>query len=54
MNGSLHTLEIDGDRAEPFTLFRRRPADKVITDYLAEVPRMSPKAPTTICRKVEV
>lgn len=40
VNGSLHTLEIDGDRAEPFTLFRRWPADKVITDYLAEVPRM--------------
>lgn len=40
VNGSLHTLEIDGDRAEPFTLFRRWPADRVITEYLAEVPRM--------------
>lgn len=40
VNGSLHTLEIDGDRAEPFTLFRRWPADKVIIEYLAEVPRM--------------
>ncbi|MBO0812710.1 MAG: PHP domain-containing protein [Microlunatus sp.] len=40
VNGSLHTLEIDGDRAEPYTLFRRWPADKVITEYLAEVPKM--------------
>jgi histidinol-phosphatase (PHP family) len=40
VNGSLHTLEIDGDRAEPFTLFRRWPAQRVITEYLAEVPRM--------------
>ncbi|WP_188894854.1 PHP domain-containing protein [Microlunatus endophyticus] len=40
VNGSLHTLEIDGQRAEPFTLFRRWPAEKVITEYLAEVPRM--------------
>lgn len=40
VNGSLHTLEFDGDRAEPFTLYRHWPADKVITEYLAEVPRM--------------
>ena len=45
VNGSLHTLEIEGPdstpmRAEPFTLFRRWPAEKVITEYLAEVPRM--------------
>lgn len=40
VNGSLHTLEIDGERAEPYTLFHRWPADKVITEYLAEVPRM--------------
>lgn len=45
VNGSLHTLQIDGpdstgERAEPYTLFRHWPADKVITEYLAEVPRM--------------
>lgn len=45
VNGSLHTLELptlefQGERAEPFTLFRRWPAEKVITEYLAEVPRM--------------
>lgn len=40
VNGSLHTLR-DGDvRAEPRTLFRRWPADRVIEEYLAEVPRM--------------
>lgn len=45
VNGSLHTVQIDapdshGERAEPYTLYRRWPADKVITEYLAEVPRM--------------
>ena len=40
VNGSLHTLT-DGDhRSEPFTLFRRWPADEVIRAYLEEVPRM--------------
>ncbi|MBA8795342.1 histidinol-phosphatase (PHP family) [Friedmanniella endophytica] len=36
VNGSLHTLTVDGVRYEPITLYRRWPADRVITDYLAE------------------
>lgn len=36
--GSLHTLELEGQRAEPNTMFRRLPADEVIRRYLAEVP----------------
>ena len=44
VNGSLHTLEIGpdspGGRAEPYTLYRHWPAERVITEYLAEVPRM--------------
>lgn len=40
VNGSLHTLPIGDDRAEPNTHFRLRPADEVIRAYLDEVPRM--------------
>lgn len=41
VNGSLHMLPLsDGDRAEPTTLYRHRPADEVMSDYLAEIPRM--------------
>jgi histidinol-phosphatase (PHP family) len=40
INGSLHTLAIETDRAEPVTLFRLWPADDVIWAYLDEVPRM--------------
>ncbi len=40
VNGSLHTLVVDGRRHEPPTLYRMWPADKVIWEYLAEVPRM--------------
>lgn len=46
VNGSLHTL-LDGDRfCEPPTLYRMWPADRVIREYLEEVPRMmaSPNA----------
>lgn len=40
INGSLHTLQIGQDRAEPVTLYRLwKPAD-VISAYLDEVPRM--------------
>ncbi|WP_299304416.1 PHP domain-containing protein [uncultured Brachybacterium sp.] len=38
--GSLHTLEFEGRRVEPNTLFRRLPADEVIRRYLAEVPAL--------------
>ena len=38
--GSLHTLEIEGGRAEPNTLFRRLPAEEVLRRYLAEVPAL--------------
>jgi len=38
--GSLHTLEFEGRRAEPNTLFRRLPADEVLRRYLAEVPAL--------------
>ena len=38
--GSLHTLEFEGRRVEPNTLFRRLPADDVIRRYLAEVPAL--------------
>ncbi|WP_193105087.1 PHP domain-containing protein [Brachybacterium sp. FME24] len=38
--GSLHTLEFEGDRAEPNTLFRRLPAGEVIRRYLADVPQL--------------
>ena len=44
VNGSLHTLPItdepDAVRSEPVTLYRRWPADRVVREYLAEVPRM--------------
>jgi histidinol-phosphatase (PHP family) len=40
VNGSLHTLRNGDDRSEPMTLFREWPADRVIWEYLAEVPRM--------------
>ena len=38
--GSLHTLEFEGGRAEPNTLFRRLPADEVLRRYLAEIPAL--------------
>lgn len=38
--GSLHTLEFEGWRAEPNTLFRRLPADEVVRRYLAEIPAL--------------
>lgn len=38
--GSLHTLEIEGGRAEPDTLYRRLPAPEVLRRYLAEVPAL--------------
>ena len=40
VNGSLHTLAIGDDRAEPVTLNRLWPPDQVIRAYLDEVPRM--------------
>lgn len=40
INGSLHTLELGEDRAEPVTLYRLRPAADVVEAYLAEVPAM--------------
>lgn len=40
VNGSLHTLQNGADRSEPVTLFTCWPADKVIWEYLAEIPRM--------------
>ena len=44
MNGSLHTIPVNDDpgaaRSEPYTLYRRWPADKVVRTTLAEVPRM--------------
>ncbi|SDS02260.1 PHP domain-containing protein [Microlunatus soli] len=40
VNGSLHTLQNGDARSEPYTLFRHWPADRVIEEYLAEVPRM--------------
>lgn len=38
--GSLHTLEVDGGRMAPNTLFRRLPAPDVVRHYLAEIPTM--------------
>jgi histidinol-phosphatase (PHP family) len=40
VNGSLHTLAIGPDRAEPNTLFRLWPPARVLEAYLDEVPRM--------------
>ncbi|MDN5900602.1 MAG: PHP domain-containing protein, partial [Brachybacterium sp.] len=36
--GSLHTLEFEGRRVEPSTLYRRLPAEEVVRRYLAEIP----------------
>lgn len=40
VNGSLHTLQNGAERSEPVTLFRYWPADKVMWEYLTEIPRM--------------
>lgn len=41
VNGSLHMLPfLNGDRTEPTTLYRHRPADEVMWAYLEEIPRM--------------
>lgn len=40
VNGSLHTLPIGDDRYEPAALYRLWPAEKVMHEYLLEVPRM--------------
>ncbi|HEY7008184.1 MAG TPA: PHP domain-containing protein [Jatrophihabitantaceae bacterium] len=40
VNGSLHVLPFEGDRSEPITLYRRRPAEEVMWAYLDEIPRM--------------
>jgi len=40
INGSLHTLPIGQDRAEPITLYRTWAPDDVLWAYLEEVPRM--------------
>jgi histidinol-phosphatase (PHP family) len=44
VNGSLHTIPITDEpgsvRSEPYTLYRLWPADKVLRENLAEVPRM--------------
>jgi len=40
VNGSLHTLPIGADRSEPTTLYRLWPPERVIWQYLAEIPRM--------------
>ncbi|GAA1488687.1 PHP domain-containing protein [Brachybacterium sacelli] len=40
INGSLHTLEFEGTRAEPPTLFRRLAPEEVIRRYLAEIPAL--------------
>jgi len=44
INGSLHTLQIGRDRAEPVTLYRFWPPGDVISSYLEEVPRMVAKS----------
>lgn len=45
VNGSLHMLDRgDGDRTEPTTLFRDRPPEEVMADYLAEACRMADSA----------
>ena len=41
INGSLHTLVVGDESFEPISLYRFWPADKVIWEYLAEVPRMT-------------
>ncbi|HET8988623.1 MAG TPA: PHP domain-containing protein [Humibacillus sp.] len=40
INGSLHTLAVGADRAEPVTLYRSWAPDDVVWAYLAEVPRV--------------
>lgn len=40
VNGSLHTLPIGPDRAEPVTLYRLWPPDQVVWAYLDEVPNL--------------
>jgi histidinol-phosphatase (PHP family) len=44
VNGSLHTVPVtdepDSVRSEPITLYRLWPAEKVIREYLIEIPRM--------------
>lgn len=44
VNGSLHTIPLaeglDSARSEPYTLYRRWPAEKVVQTTLAEVPAM--------------
>jgi histidinol-phosphatase (PHP family) len=41
VNGSLHMLSfVEGDRTEPTTLYRYRPAEEVMWAYLEEIPRM--------------
>lgn len=40
INGSLHTLADGDERSEPNTLYRTWPAERVMTEYLEEIPRM--------------
>ena len=40
INGSLHTLDMGGGRAEPSRLLQEHPAAEVMTAYLEEIPRM--------------
>jgi histidinol-phosphatase (PHP family) len=40
VNGSLHTVVFDGQRYEPPTLYRLWPAERVVSEYVAEVARM--------------
>jgi histidinol-phosphatase (PHP family) len=40
VNGSLHTLRVGEQFMEPVSLYRLWPAEDVIWEYLAEVPRM--------------
>ncbi|WP_285116990.1 PHP domain-containing protein [Leifsonia sp. fls2-241-R2A-40a] len=40
VNGSLHTLDLGGGRAEPSRLMHEHPADEVMNAYLDEIPVM--------------
>lgn len=40
INGSLHTLPVRQDRAEPVTLYRSWSPDEVVTAYLEEIPHV--------------
>jgi histidinol-phosphatase (PHP family) len=40
INGSLHTLPVGNDRAEPITLYKEWAPEDVVAAYLEEVPRM--------------